>query len=1539
MVECHVASTWLLAGGSLRELAKVTVARGRAICDPGCDGNAVCGLPWMEKFLAKLVALGKRDEITRETPSGMVYRFGGGSAVAIATWNVPVKVRGRWEKLEVDVVPGWLPLLMGLEAGGQFRLVLDLEDRAIHTKTSKGLKLLSQGRAGDTVKLLTVPLLPDDPATPLGWAKTLCTSADHNTGAEVASEADTDTSAESDRESVASEPQDHESEEDPPQDRGARATSAVVGNTGGKTFDRINTMLKEELASAPKSDAGTGSARRRGAPRTKQRLIAEKERLARKLKKEISKDKVKPLVFPRVFESSDHDLRKMHLRGHAPTRRMREVVIAAMPRSFREDARAAKHISSLLKRVDEVCRSCRRCMDHQHSLPPSVAFPTVLQPNERVMNDLLVLKVGTKTVYVLVTVDVATLYTKLRRCKSKHSEEVSLRFYLSWVCVLGPPGAAEVSDNGGEFIGNEWRSHAMSKGYFKGTGGAVVPQSHGYAENRIRAVRWSADRTVGRKDGPRTDNEIDFMLGTIENSTNNEFLVDQQSASQRMTGRNSSADRNLLNDTLTTPNEYGSILTLQRVAEMALEDFRAVVFDRRLRQLVASKVRPDVRVYTVGELVVYKRPRADGKGSEWRGPGIVSGWNPVGKYYTVEHGGVQVRPGRFDMRGVDEPKVGAVPPAPRLAPPEDWARDPLREEEVERDDLPEVPEEPEKGEPEVPVLQEDEARVAEEPRLSESELRPEGAPRRVSWGNPEEVRDLPRRDPSVERELEVGAESEEEEYPSGSESEGLPVVRRSRRLSEQAARQDAAERARFEASRGHAAAIEREYESENWARVAPSLARGVKGGGRLEDTESVDGAEIDQETGHQRDRGAVKEPGGNLAGDPLPGEAVDVVWPDGQVYTGRWAPTKRRTEIRYNDGGIDVVRQAGADGLYKDADGDTRVVYRRALLGLGESHCERSGSVLVEDLGLQNRASEVIALNALAAGEIYAFTWDDVPEAAKQDAINRAIEDYNKYKAWDDSMTYTVDELYEKFGNAITLFDGTWVRKAKIVKGELRGRGRWTPRGFRELDPGNVTAPTAAWMSIRAMETERLRRKWKTIEIDFESAFFQVDIYEGSDLFLETPPEMHKGSARRWRRLTKLVPGTKGGPRSWYKTLSRKLKLLNFVQSRIDPCIWFHFDEQGELECILPIHVDDTRGGASDECIAWMMVAMHGQFVIGMAESGQQKTTFVGVTFEDQFDDNGVLVACDLHQFDYIDNKCIPIEISAVRTKARNDEATPNEFKQFQTLLGCMMWILRTVVEVCFELSVLASRVADLRIDDLLRLNRLVRAIRNPHNRHPWRIPSIDCEVWKVLGIGDSSLGNVGDEETRTQGCRVLGMVPYHPGKRGEATDFSCVDVRSGRVRRVVHSSFDGETVVAVEIVDTMLSLQMLLDELRRGPYLNLLQRKILVIEGQEPEPEILTRGELHTDCNSLVTRTNSLKVDPNMTKRRKLDVADIKEVIQEGFVDPLVHINGDFNPANAGTKKISWYHVTMRRLVALVTDCYYEPMYGSTKQRSKGKK
>ena len=579
------------------------------------------------------------------------------------------------------------------------------------------------------------------------------------------------------------------------------------------------------------------------------------------------------------------------------------------------------------------------------------------------------------------------------------------------------------------------------------------------------------------------------------------------------------------------------------------------------------------------------------------------------------------------------------------------------------------------------------------------------------------------------------------------------------------------------------------------------------------------------------------------------------------------------------------------------------------------------------------------------ASAAYGYVWADVSEEEQRKSDERAVRDYDEHGAWDRSTTATIQDL-RKRGEVV--LRGRHVRKAKVVDGKLIGRSRWTPKGFQErgVEKGDVDSPTVNTTTERVVEGLGLRKRWVAFQGDVSSAFFQGKKFTGERLtkvgkrlWVEVPegdPE-YDPQVPKARLLLKEVPGTKGAPRAWHDTLAAVLLELGLERSKIDPCLFYLVgvgDQVGLTVGYVHTHVDDLKGRAEESALKPFLEKVEAAFKVkfGILRRGDEYD-YVGVRRQET--EQGT----EYDQEEYVRTKLKEVPLDKQRAKHRSAEAAPGEVREFRGTLGSCSWVTgRTRPEGSYETSAAASAVNRLEVGDILRLNKLVRYLKEGKQRFKMLLRRLPGKGRvKVVILSDAGEGeNHPEDWTKAQAGRVIGLM-----EEGDTEGhIAVVEVKSGKCVRVTHSSFDGETVGAVQAVDSGLAVAMLVEEFEFGVLRSRKQRLYDQLQGlSETRTKTVcelhtpgkgheeTKCELHVDAKCLVDRVASRRLDVKLAKRRKQDVSDLKECVELGELEPLVKVDGKYHCPDALTKGRARTKDTAGLLVKLLEQGIYFPI------------
>ncbi len=135
-----------------------------------------------------------------------------------------------------------------------------------------------------------------------------------------------------------------------------------------------------------------------------------------------------------------------------------------------------------------------------------------------------------------------------------------------------------------------------------------------------------------------------------------------------------------------------------------------------------------------------------------------------------------------------------------------------------------------------------------------------------------------------------------------------------------------------------------------------------------------------------------------------------------------------------------------------------------------------------------------------------------------------------------------------------------------------------------DVDPFECYAPVVAWTTVRLMLILSIILEWKSVQVDYTSAFCQAKIKE--EIFVTQP--------RGWQQLNRMglkepfkeghvmklercLYGLKQSPKNWYLHLKERLESVGFKQSQCDPCLFY----QKNIICLC--YVDDCIFFSTEE--------------------------------------------------------------------------------------------------------------------------------------------------------------------------------------------------------------------------------------------------------------------------------------------------------------------------------------------------------------------
>jgi hypothetical protein len=493
--------------------------------------------------------------------------------------------------------------------------------------------------------------------------------------------------------------------------------------------------------------------------------------------------------------------------------------------------------------------------------------------------------------------------------------------------------------------------------------------------------------------------------------------------------------------------------------------------------------------------------------------------------------------------------------------------------------------------------------------------------------------------------------------------------------------------------------------------------------------------------------------------------------------------------------------------------------------------------------------------------------------------------------------------------------DGRVVEKAKIYGGELCGRVRWTPKGFQEkgVTKSETESPTAQEISNQILELLGISSAWAKITFDWSEAFFNsVPMNENEHLFVEIPwyendplEQCPVPGPKRYRRLLKAVPGTKRAPRAFYDTILLEFLEAGLERSILDPCLFWIRDEKGALVGGIVMHVDDGKLWVKPHLVEKLTNIINTILPVGdlqVVDKSNPTVEFKGIRETLVFNEKGGVAYTEFDQDNFLEKKLTEVNVTPTPPTRPENCLTPEEQTMFRSGVGSLLWAKRTRHDLKQCVSELAQKSSRATYKDVELLNKVVRRFKAtsfPARLHACAPPRVDGELnWKCIVITDA--GDTPEQyhpDGKWQGGRLIGIQDLS----GQC--FSAVEIASRKVRRVSHGSYDAETTWGIESLEEAVGVVELIEEGLCGRRPTLSERVWAKMEGFELGFEEMVLG-LHTDCKSLCDAVANLVLAGGLTKRRKTDVADLKDEIARGRLEFLTHISGTQNPADCISKR-----------------------------------
>ena len=332
--------------------------------------------------------------------------------------------------------------------------------------------------------------------------------------------------------------------------------------------------------------------------------------------KESSNDVSKILLTEKVTSKSD--VVKLHKQfGHATAENLRKLL-----------TNSGISDKNVLKLVDEVVDNCLPCITHKRRpARPAVGLPRAYDFNHQVAMDLHQLE---PKLWFMHIIDEFSRYSNA--IIIRHKDESVKVFMKCWISLFGAPKKV-FSDNGGEFICDEFINMCDAFGITVSTTPTCAPWSNGICERHNQTL---TNMLLKIKDDTKGDWET--CLAWAVSAKNALINYNGFSPMQIVFGRNPNLP-STIGSPLPAMEEPGSKTVAMHLAALnsARQSFIKSESSEKIKRALRKQTRKWKDTYQIGDKVYYKREDE----SKWTGPAKVLGQD--GPVVFIRHGSRYVK--------------------------------------------------------------------------------------------------------------------------------------------------------------------------------------------------------------------------------------------------------------------------------------------------------------------------------------------------------------------------------------------------------------------------------------------------------------------------------------------------------------------------------------------------------------------------------------------------------------------------------------------------------------------------------------------------------------------------------------------------------------------------------------------------------------------------------------------------------------------------------------------------------------------------------
>ena len=394
-----------------------------------------------------------------------------------------------------------------------------------------------------------------------------------------------------------------------------------------------------------------------------------------------------------------------------------------------------------------------------------------------------------------------------------------------------------------------------------------------------------------------------------------------------------------------------------------------------------------------------------------------------------------------------------------------------------------------------------------------------------------------------------------------------------------------------------------------------------------------------------------------------------------------------------------------------------------------------------------------------------------------------------------------------------------WVRTNKNdgLEGKpFLPKSRLVVQGFKDKSLGSFRrdAPTASSLAESLCLVLAAVFGFVLLSKDVKNAYFSGHEI-GRELYLQQPrgglPGLKKGQLLRAR---KAIYGFSEAARLFWLALREHLLSDNWVESRLEPALFYLRDAEGQLAGVLVTHVDDIEAGVRKNMVE--KAFENSSKALEFATSNQGSFIFRGREIS-QAQDGHV----DVSMTNYA-KAMKPVKIARERRQQLESRLTMEEKNQMMSAAGELGWITRQLrSDLSYENGCIQRCKGDPCVADLVRVRQAIAAARRAATFRQRYWNDVNLEDAVLVHMADAGHANgVPESDDIKRYQSIGGYFLFLANKEileGKPARANLLAFHSSQTKRVCRSTLAAEASHLSEAVEAGDWLAVLLDEALHG--------------------------------------------------------------------------------------------------------------------------